>query len=224
MRFLGGLVVGLVLAVPVRAEIMVGDTAEWLAHTSALIARATPVKVENVKGPGEVWFTRTRFRLDDVIKGPASDGDSVTVYDWSYETADAALLAKACKAKQQLLVFARAAENLFKEINGKYVLTRTRGVKSVYAPGEPVENLYTADFGVLTAFAELERDARAQVRQEISHRRVYPRGRVLEARLEAPMGSEAHRKLCAGSTCYVRVPFYEKEAPKDETAAGTDGP
>ena len=71
----------LLVPISAHAEINTGYTAEWLSHQSSLIAKATPIGVETVKGPGAVWFTKSRFRLDEVVKGPQSEGDTVTIYD-----------------------------------------------------------------------------------------------------------------------------------------------
>ena len=49
----------LFFATIVHAENTVGYTAEWLSHRSSLIAKAIPIEVTNIKGPGEVWFTKT---------------------------------------------------------------------------------------------------------------------------------------------------------------------
>jgi hypothetical protein len=84
MRAAASLILCLCFVTTLRAENSVGYTAEWLAHQSELIAVGTPVDVEDIKGPGEVWFTKARFKLTKVIKGPASPGDQVTVFDYAY--------------------------------------------------------------------------------------------------------------------------------------------
>jgi hypothetical protein len=196
------------------ADINVGLTAEWLAHQSAVIAIAVPEEVENVKGPGQVWFTKTRFALNDVIKGPQSAGDKITVYDFSYNTNDVLRLAEAVKTKKALLVFCAVAEHLFKEIDGRYVFTEAHIFKSAYYQDAPVTKLYTPEFCFLTDFADLQKRVRSQATYEADLVRRYWRGNVLKGSKEVPFDSEFHRSLYAGSTCYLWVPEY-KEAQKD---------
>jgi len=198
-----------VMARSAQAEIAVGYTAEWLSHESAVIALAIPVKVENIKGPGEVWFTKTTFRLEDVIKGPESKGDAITIYDYSYKKADLLSLDKARKESKQLLVFAAVAEHMFRQIDGKYVFTQVHQFKSAYYAGQPVARLYTRDFRLLTKFDDLLKRARNQARHEADLLRRYWKGTVAKKSLNVPAGSEAHRHLWAGSACFLFVPEYK---------------
>src|SRR5581483_6203 len=103
------------------AEIMVGESAEWLAHTSDLIAKATPLEVRAIKG--QVWFTQVRCRLEDVVKGPATAGDVVTIYDYSFDKPDPLDLTGAAKKGRLFLLFAAVSKNRYSEIEGKFVLT-----------------------------------------------------------------------------------------------------
>jgi len=193
------------------AEINVGITVEWLSHQSSLIARATPIALENISGPGDTQFTKTRFRLDEVIKGPQSDGDSVTIYDFSYNKADVLGLAQARKDKKQLLVFATVAKNSFKQIDGKYVLTQTRQFKSAYYPGKPIKNLFTPDFKLVSTYQDLLSRAKAQTSHEAALEHRYWNGSIVKKSLEVPFESQAHSYLYTGSTCYLWIPEYKQE-------------
>jgi len=221
MRTLPFLLIFLMAALPAHAEIAVGFTAEWISHESALVARATPVEVENIKGPGEVWFTKTRFRLDEVIKGPESKEDTVTIYDFSYKKSDVLSLDKARKESKQLLVYAAVAEHMFEEIDGKYVFTEVRQFKSAYYADRPVSKLFTPELQLLTKFEELLERTRKQVAHEADLKRRYCKVRIEKKSLEVPFGSEAYRHLYAGSACYLWVPEYKEDKTKpNEPDAG----
>ena len=204
------------LATVVKAEIAIGFTAEWLSHESALVALAIPVDVQSVQGPGDVWFTQCRYRLVDVIKGPQSVGDTVTIFDVSHNNADLLSLGNAQKENRKMLVFATVAEHMFKEIDGKYVLTCVHGSKSAYSIDEPVDKLYTPEFGSLVKFDDLLSRTRKQVEHESDLKRRYWSGNIGKRSLEVPFESEAHQQLYAGSSCYLWVPEYI--APNTETS------
>lgn len=206
------LLICFVVTWPAQAEIMIGHTAESISHDSTLIALATPVEAEDIKGPGEVWFTKTRFKLTEVLKGPESTGDSVTVYDYSYKKADVVGLKKAVKqaTPTTFLVFARVSKNNFGEIDGKYVLTLVHESKSAYPKGEKVAALFTPGQTILTSFEDLLKRARDQVAEESRFLKTYPEGKVEMMRVEVSFNSEAFKHLYAGSTCYVFVPDYVK--------------
>lgn len=224
MRVAACSVICLLLAVAAgQAETTAGYTAEWLSHESSLVARARPVQVENIKGPGDVWFTKTRFVLDEVIKGPQSEGDSITIFDFSYKKADVLGLGKARDESRKLLVFAIIAEHSFENIDGKYVFARTRGSKSAYYADQAVTGLFTPDFKLLTNFDELLDRARKQTAYEADLKRRYWTGTIEKKWLEVPVDSEAYRHLYAGSVCYLWVPDYREEKPKaNKTEVGND--
>jgi hypothetical protein len=223
MRIAICLSICLAVAAPAKAEIIVGYTAEWLSHESSLVATARPVEVENIKGPGDVWFTKTRFMLDEVIKGPQSEGDSITIFDFSHKKADVLGLDKARDESRQLLVFAIIAEHSFESIDGKYILARTRRFKSAYYTDQPVTGLFTTDFKLLTKFDELLDRARKQTACEADLKRQYWTGAIEKNSLEVPFDTEAYYHLYAGSGCYLWVPEYKEEKQKgNKTEVGDD--
>ena len=203
------------------AEINVGMTAEWLSHESELVALATPIEVENIKGPGDVWFTKTRFRLDEVLKGPQTAGDTATVFDYSYNTNDVLRLADALKAKKSLLILCDVAEHRFKEIDGRYIFTETHMFKSAYFQGEPVKALYTPDFKHLSGFDDLLKRVRSQVAHESDLYHRYWGGTVEKQSVEVPFDSEIHRSLYAGSACYLLMPEYKEKKTEAPTKPST---
>jgi hypothetical protein len=196
----------------VRAEIAVGFTAEWLSHESKLVALATPLDVQTIETSDHVRFTKCRYRLDDIIKGPQSVGDTVTVFEASRSKPDALSLDKARKAGTQLLVFATVAENLHKEIDGKYVLIPIVGSNtgSAYFADQSVDNLYTQNFKTLVKFDELLLRTRAQAVYESELKRRFKQGEFRKKTLEVSLDSEAHKKLYAGSVCYLWVPEFKQ--------------
>jgi len=218
MRTSLGLLTCLIVTCSLRAEINIGYTAESVSHESALIALATPLEAEDIKGPGQVWFTKARFKLTEVIKGPVSSGDIVTVYDYSYKQPDLVGLKRASKAEKpkSLLLFARVARNTFAEIDDKYILTLPNGGKTCYVEGAAVDGLYTPEGGLLAKFDDLVKRTRAQVEEERRFLKTYPGGTVETKRAELSWESDAHKKLYSGSACYVYVPDYRKppENPK----------
>jgi len=208
MRVVACLLSLFLISLPIRAENVTGYTAEWLSHQSGLIALAVPTQVEKIKGPGEVWFTKTRFRLDDVLKGPESNGDTVTVYDYSNKTADLLSLSQAMKDGRKMLLFCEIADNRFREINGKYGFTEAHQFKSAYYVDQPVTELFTPDFSVLSDFEQLLQRTRAQIAKEVSLTNRNWRGVIKKKSVEVPPDSEAHRHLYAGSACFLWVPDY----------------
>jgi hypothetical protein len=201
----------LVMPVFAYAEINIGYTAEWLSHNSCLIAKATPVEFEKVKGEGVVWFTKIRFRLDEVIKGPQSTGDTVTIYDFNDNRTDAFAFGDAQKNNKQLLVFASIAEHMFNQIDGKYVFTENHVFKSAYYPSKPVTQLFTPEFKLLTDFNDLLKRTSEQIEHESGLKDRYWKGKIEKKSIEVPFDSEAHRHLYLGSTCYLWVPEYKEE-------------
>ena len=207
------IILSLILTLPlvavVKAEERSGFTAEWLSHESALVALAIPVDMlPVVQGPRGVWFTRCRYKLVDVIKGPQSVGDTVTVFDVSSDKAHPLSLGKAQKESRKLLLFASVAEHIHKDIDGKYALTRNHESRSAYFVGEPVEELYTPKFELLVKFDDLLNRTRKQVEYESDLKRRYWSGEIRRKSLEVPVLSEAHRQLFAGSGCCLLVPEY----------------
>ncbi|MHC4780998.1 MAG: hypothetical protein ACYTFG_20690 [Planctomycetota bacterium] len=196
------------------AEVNVGYTAEWLAHKSSLIAVAVPVKVENVKGPGQVWFTRTRFRLEEVVKGAPCAGDTITVHDISTGKKDVLSLEAAARKKTPFLVFAAVTWHTLKAIEGKYAFTETHVFKSAFREGKPVENIYTPDFKILPSYERLLDRARKQVERENMLIRNYWKGTIEKRHVEVPHESEAFGKLYSGSSCFLLMPEYKEAAKK----------
>lgn len=215
MRSLPYLLVCLLATGFAQAEIRGGHTAESISHDSSLIALVTPVEVKNIKGPGEVWFTKTLFKLDEVIKGPVSTGDSITIYDYSYKQADKLGLEKAQKQKKQLLLFAHVVKNSFASIKGKYILTVAHGSKSAYYMDKDVRDLFTPEFGVLTSAKDLLKRTREQVAAEVRFLNIYPFGKVARKQVEVPNGSKAYKRLYGGSSCFLYLPGYEKPKAHD---------
>ena len=190
-----------------RAELAVAQTPEWLGHSANLIVRATPIEVGVTKGPGTVRFTRARYRVDEVLKGPLTAGDSVTIYDYAMKP-DPLDLTAAVKAARPMLVFAEVAEDRHEEINGRYVVMLQHRPGSAFFLDGPVAGLYTGDGQRLTRWDDVLDRVRAQVAQERQFRRVHRQGRVAEERRDAATGSDAFRDLYSGSDVIVRVPAY----------------
>jgi hypothetical protein len=206
------------LALSVRCEINTGYTAEWIAHQSFMIALATPVKVENIQQPGKMRLTRVQFRLDDLIKGPESTGDLVTVYDYVYQEDDQVALANAQKEKKQLLICCQVSDDRPTGIIGKYVIREEYRMSTAYYAGQPVKNLYTSDFHLLTRFEDLLARVREQVRYEDDQKNRYRNLTIVRKSLEVPMGTEAYHALYAGSACYLFVPDYRRTDRGDALA------
>jgi hypothetical protein len=197
-----------------QAEIMIGYTAEWMSHSSAIIAEAIPVKVDIEKGPGDVQFTKIRFRLEEVLKGPPSKGDTITVFDYDYKKADTLDMKTAVTKSKKLLIFVSIEKNMFPQIRGKYVFTPTHGLfKPAFYADQTVEHLFTSDGKLLVGFDDLLKRTHAQVKAEMQFQNSYPHGRVVRKSVGLRMDSAAHKKLYSGSAVFVWVPDYQK-SPK----------
>jgi hypothetical protein len=211
---LAGIIVVL-LADVARARTNVGYTAEWLTQESDLVVTAMPLEVRTAKGPGQVWFTQVRFKLDQVVKGPAASGDTLTIYDFSYDEADPLDMEGAIKRGRSVAVFAVVAKNKFPEVDGKYVpfaVTRKERSRSIFLLDEPVEGVYSPEFQRLTKIDELMKRAGEQVSRAKDFLRQYPGGRVERDTKEAPMNSPASTDLYGGSAVYLLVPAYREKA------------
>ena len=193
---------------PARAEINAGYSAEWLAHAAQIVALATPVAAEVIKGPGQVSFIKTRFQIDDPLKGPLTSGDTMTVYDWSFDS-DPLKLVQASARKRRMLIFCSISEHNFPEIDGKIIFTEQHSFKSAYFADEPIRAVYTPDFRRIVRVAELVERTRAQVHHERGLLAQYWKGTVEKKSLEIPHDTEASQDLEMGSTCYLYVPEYK---------------
>lgn len=204
-------VLALVLfSLPSYAEIIAGYTVEWLAHQSALVAVATPQSITDFKGEQELQFVKIRYRLDNVLKGPLSTGDIVTVYHFNISKSPLAVFAPFGKATQ-ILIFCTIARNMFRDIDGKYVFTENQIFISAYGIDQPLGKLFTPDFHLLTTYAELLKRSKAQISYEQSLEHQYWKGIITEKRIEIPRGSEAFHALFAGSSCYLLIPDYQEK-------------
>lgn len=200
------------LASAASAEIICGYTAEWLSHQSCLIAFATPVAVEDAKG--ESNFTKARFKLIEVYKGPLSNGDTVTVFDLPRPHKESLLLQKALAENKKLLIFCDIADNVAKEVDGKYMFTVIHEFSSAYYVDQAVEKLYTPDFQLLSAYSEMLERVKKQIQEERLLHLMHPEMNVLRRRIEVPFDAPAYRTLYAGSSCYLWVPEYQVNASK----------
>ena len=126
-------------------------------------------------------------------------------------------MAKAHKDKKQLLIFATVAQRLFKEINGKYVLTQTPQFKSTYYPNEAVTKLFTPDFKLVSTYENLLKRARVQAKYEAALKQKYWSGTIVKKVLEVPYESEAHHHLYAGSVCYLWIPEYREKKKSNKS-------
>ena len=185
-----------------QAEINFGSTAEWLTHDSSLVALATPIDLQTIERT-----TKCRYRLDDVIKGPQSVGDTVTIFARWLTKADALSLDEALKAGTQVLVFAKVATRFDREIDGKYFLDQQVG-RSAYFSNTPVGDLYTPDFHPIVKFDDVLRRTRAQATKEFELKQQEWHGEIRRQSVEVPSDSEAWKRLYWGSACYLWVPEY----------------
>lgn len=206
---LSALFIPSLLALSSPLEIHIGLTAEWLAHSSDLVALATPLEAVSRQGSNGIWYTRTRFRLNEVLKGPESDDDIVTVFAYDYEAPDRLGLQGAARRELSLLIFCAVSRGGHgPELEGKYAFTKGHRSTSAYFVGAPVADLYTPRFALLGEYRELLGRARNQIARQAWIARIYHHVDVVRRNLEVPMGSEAHSKLYGGSGCYLWTPEY----------------
>ncbi|WP_372366765.1 hypothetical protein [Candidatus Uabimicrobium sp. HlEnr_7] len=150
----------------IQAEEVSGYTPEWLAHKSSVIVIAKQVEVKHTKGPGQVWFIKTKFEIQETIKGPNSKGDRITIYDYIYNKNNKNNKNNKTRNKSPKLVFATVAVNRFKSINGKHILTERHTFKSLYPTDKPISKLFTRGFKSLTKYKDLLSHTRKQVEFE----------------------------------------------------------
>ena len=193
---------------PASAEINAGYSAEWLAHSSKIVALAVVLDAEVIKGPGEVSFVKARFKIEEPLKGGFTAGDTMTVYDWSFEP-DPLKLVDAAQRKRHMLIFCSISEHNFREIDGKFIFTEQHSFKSAYYMDAPVHALYSADFRRVSRFENLLERTRAQVRRDNELQNSYWKGSVVKKELDVPPDTEAWDDLYSGSVCYVYVPDYQ---------------
>ncbi|MHC5097121.1 MAG: hypothetical protein ACYSOL_03210 [Planctomycetota bacterium] len=197
------------------AENAVGYSAEWLSSQSSLIATARPISVE--KTDGDISLLRVRFKIQEIYKGPLSDGDSVTIYDDAYPVSKKELIFKqAIRSKASMLIYCNVAENIEEEINGKYVFTMSISFMSAYYTDKPVQKLYTPECQILSMFSELLERTKKQIEEQDKFFKLHRDAEVLPALIVPEVDSPAYQELYDGGYCFIFVPGYKKvdEKPK----------
>ncbi len=196
-----------IIRVSLYAEITADYSIEWLSHKSSIIILATPMSESFEKGPGDVWFTKTEFKICEILKSSGFKDRTITIYSYAYKQNEKSLLSE--KYKGSYLLFVCKGENLFKEINGKIVLTENNIFKSVYYPGKEIKKLFTPEFKRLNTFSELLSRTQEQVGTEKSFIRENKNGIIEEKRIEIPYNSEIHKEVWLGSISYLIIPSYK---------------
>jgi hypothetical protein len=221
MKRLTTVIVGLLLMTVVRldARSLTGYTAEWISHDSDLIIEGAVKSGEMTFFAGDTFFTKVRFTVLRVLKGPLTPGDEVTI--WGYRQKDPLGLTKESSVGRKLLVFSKIAENTFRELDGRYIFGDYGFVQTTFDVGsDPIFELggrkywfYSEDCLRVPSYDALVDRVHAQVSKEYELRRSYWGGTIEMRKIDAPMGSVAQRDLPGMSGTFIMAPEY-KEAKK----------
>lgn len=203
-------VVALVLAfaAPAAARIQNGYTPEWMAHDASLVVEAIPLDVSVSFYAGDTWFTQVRLRLANVIKGPLREGDEVTI--WDYYGKDPFDFKGAIPAKRKVLIFAKVAENTFREMDGKYVFIHYSSKQATFFADAKVKNVYSEEGSRIEDYNLLVSCAAKQVAKESELRRNHWKGTITMKPIKAQSPSDAFGDLYNGSAVYVITPDYQQ--------------
>ncbi len=209
LRHLAAVVLALLLY-PVlgRAEIMVGESLEWLVDSSDAIGVYKAVGVEPGK-KGKSWaYSRVRGQLARKLKGNAPKKVSFRYYAQGTKDSPPKKLGKADK----FLVFFPRAKKEDKEVKTRYTIClsapNVRGFRSI---------AFTKDFRVLKREEDILKVVGRRVKLKKSPGLASPEkaANVFTPpsgflRVEIPYDKEAFRALWAGSVCYLVVPADEE--------------
>ena len=193
------------------AAVAFGVTPEWLSHQSSIIFEGTPEKITIYHLVGDRWITEARFAVARRLKGPVSEGDSITVrsIDWKDRT-DQMGLTDAVTRKRRVLVMASIAEHTFPETDGHYIFVTHFWNRPVIYADEEAKYIYTETGAAVRAYPEILKRVEAQVTKESQLVHSYWRGQIVEKQLGAPDDSQAYRDLFSMSAVLIIVPEYKE--------------
>ena len=187
-----------------KSEITADYSIEWIAHQSEVIFLSIPIGHSLVKGEGSAVLYKSRFKITRVLKGEISIGDTLSVYSHFYEDQHSFKLNRT----DTVLVFARVARNLFKNINGRYIFSNGVDYILPITRKSKIKRIYTSDFKRLQSYDQLLKLTLNQIEKEKQYMANIPNAMIIERRLEIPMDSEIFKEIWQGSTSYLIVPQY----------------
>ena len=210
------LVITLLSATSAHARSLDGYTVDWVSHDSDLIIEGAVKSGEMTALVGDMLFTKVRFSVIRVLKGPLSPGDDVTI--WGYRQKDPLGLTQGASVGRKLLVFAKVAENTFRELDGRYTFGDYGFVQTTFSlGGEPAFELggkkywlYDDRFSRVASYSALVDRVITQVAKEYELRRIYTSSAIELKKTEAPHGSEAQRDLPGMSGTFIMDINYVK--------------
>jgi hypothetical protein len=198
----------LLSAASVHARLQTGYTPEWMAHDADLIVEGVPLSVRVDYYTGDTWFTKVKLRVTRLVKGPVTVDDEITV--WDSHGKDPMGIEKAIEPKRTILIFAKIAENRFREMDGRYTFVHYSWKQATFFADQKLENVYSEDCSRIEDYGTLVSRAAAQVAKDYELKRNYWKGTVAMKQIEAPSLSHAFRDLFAGSAVFVIVPEYKE--------------
>lgn len=194
---------------PARAEIRVVSTPEWLAHDAALIFVGVPVHSSSTHQEGERSQVSIRFTIAHRLKGPLSEGDTVTVsfltWKGDKESVD---FTGAIAQKRPMLVLAKPSSHSVRETDGLYHFLPGFAPRSVFFTDEPVQKVYDENGAAIRSYVQLLKHVQDQCVKEAGLRWRYLADSIQGAQVKVTFDSDAFRENAARSIVLLNTIEY----------------
>lgn len=187
-----------------HAELMVGESLEWIVADSDLIVKGTIVKVESFNDEQQTAWEEATVQVNETIKGTPANALTFLVRcvgitekpsKWHQEGVELLLF----------LVESGRYESLDPDYGKADSALRLWGADSSFIRlnNEPQAGLFTMDFNVVKE--------RNDILKAVHSAALYrPANRPLEHRVEVPFDSEVYQTLYSGSGVQLVVPADER--------------
>ncbi|MEM8713535.1 MAG: hypothetical protein AAGG01_21535, partial [Planctomycetota bacterium] len=195
-------------------EVVGLQSVESLTFHSDLVAMARPIEARVLESAGQKGarrVTSVRFELREVIRGPLSEGDQVSVWSegapWGgfgvQVDSTREVLLFACVPPRADLASPRSA------LAGRYTLTEFGPGESLFWSDRKIESLYSPSFQPVETAAEAAGAARRWMAYDWRLRAIDRAGAWIDAQLNVPLGSKAFSENFGGSSVVLSVPVFQ---------------
>lgn len=195
------IVVGILRPSTVHAEVMGGESIDWIVADSDLIIRGTLTTVETKRGKGQVVWETATVKVNETLKGEKVKHATFVVRHFGFEDVASALKER----KTELLFFLVGSGRYLSDDRGYGVtdlaLRKRWGVPSfVRLNDKPAKDVFTTGFRVLKKRDDVLTSVRNAVKAQAMH------DKPKEHRVDVPFSTEVFQSLYAGSSVYLVVP------------------
>ncbi|CAN5351901.1 MAG: hypothetical protein ACR2GW_12160 [Pyrinomonadaceae bacterium] len=196
------------------AEIIVGNSLEWLTVSSKVVAVGRITHVEKSKGEGSVVYETYVFEPSEIIKGSKQKSISFTVRTFSTEPVFGSLIDNT----NEIVVFLSPYKERDGEkfLRGKLIPTSTSFPLSIINLNNPSKYVIDLNFRVLNNKEDILKVCRQTEKTQTEYVEQHPSFPIKGFYLEVPFDTEAHESLFAGSSCYLLVPNFMSAKSKEK--------